>query len=45
MITFSLWCTGLLTISMRRCTQKVPEKKRVAARAASKATIFFSVSA
>ena len=44
MITFSLWCTGL-TISMRRCTQKVPEKKRVAARAASKATIFFLVSA
>ena len=29
MITFSLWCTGLLTNSMRRCAQKVPLVKKL----------------
>ena len=28
MITFSLWCTGLLKNSMRRCAQKVPLVKK-----------------
>ena len=28
MITFSLWCVGLLTNSMRTCAQKVPLVKK-----------------